>query len=171
MGGKGEVGILGFIEGAASNDERIKGFKEEIVKYPAITVGPTLYDDSDTGKAVDQSTNMLTGNPGITGIFAANQPGGVGAANYLRQSGRIGKVKLVSFDAADDEIKDLQQGVIQALVVQNPYQMGYEGVMQALRALTGQPAEHKFIDSGVSLITKANMNSPEMQKALYPQKG
>lgn len=168
IGQKGKVGILGFLQGAASNDDRLKGFEEEIKKYPNITLGPILYDDSDTGKAVNQTANMLTSNPDLVGIFAANQPGGVGAANYLRQSGLVGKVKIVAFDASDDEIADLKDGIIQALIVQNPYQMGYEGVVQVLNALAKKPAPQKFIDSGVTVVTLQNMNDPRIQKLLHP---
>jgi ribose transport system substrate-binding protein len=169
IGEKGKVGILGFLQGAASNDDRLKGFNEEIKKYPGITVVTTLYDDSDTGKAVNQTANMLTAHPDISGIFAANQPGGVGAANYLRQSGLVGKVKIVAFDASDDEINDLKQGIIQALIVQNPYQMGYQGVMEVLNALAKKPApQPRFIDSGVTVVTQQNMNDPQIQKLLHP---
>src|SRR5579862_875673 len=123
MGEKGKVGVLGFLKGAASNDDRVNGFMEGIKKHPGIAVVSTLYDDSDAAKALDQSTNMLTANPDITGIFAANEPGGVGAGNYLKQRQLIGKVKLVAYDTSDDEVKDLNDGIIQALIVQDPFQM------------------------------------------------
>ncbi len=170
MGGTGKVGVLGFIKGAASNDQRIQGFLQGIKKYPRIQVVSTLYDDSDTGKAVNQATNMLTANPSITGIFAANQPGGQGAASFLKQSGKVGKVKIVSFDGSNDEITDLKDGIIQALVVQNPYQMGYQGVMAAINAINKKPAAKKFADSGVTVVTLKNFNTAEVQQVLYPSK-
>ena len=170
MGGTGKVGVLGFIKGAASNDQRIQGFLQGIKKYPGIQVVATLYDDSDTGKAVNQATNMLTGNPAITGIFAANQPGGQGAASFLKQSGKVGKVKVVSFDGSNDEITDLKDGILQALVVQNPYQMGYEGVMAAIDAINKKPAAKRFSDSGVTVVTMKNYNTPEVQQVLFPSK-
>ncbi len=169
MGQKGKVGVLGFLKGAASNDDRVNGFMEGIKKYPGITVVTTLYDDSDAAKALDQSTNMLTAAPDITGIFAANEPGGVGAGNYLKQRGLIGKVKLVAYDTSDDEIKDLQAGIIQALIVQDPFQMGYKGVQQVLNAIHHQAAPTpKFIDSGVEVVTKENFQTPKVQKLLNP---
>ncbi len=168
MGGKGKVGVLGFIQGAASNDQRIQGFVQELKKYPGMQVVSTLYDDSDTNKAVNQTTNMLTAHPDLAGIYAANQPGGQGAANVLKQTGRAGKIKLVSFDASDEEVQDLTSGSIEGLVVQNPYEMGYQGVMQVMQALKDAPAQHKFIDSGVTVITPKNLNTPAIQKLLHP---
>lgn len=172
MGNKGKVGVLGFLQGAASNDQRVGGFTQEIQrKYPQMTIVSTLYDDSDATKAVDRITNMLTAHPDIGGVFAANEPGGVGAGTYLQQRGLSGKVKLVAFDTSDDEIRDLKQGLIQALIVQNPYQMGYQGVEQVLQAIKKQPAAQKYVDSGVTVVTQQNLNTPAVQKLLNPGAG
>jgi ribose transport system substrate-binding protein len=110
---------------------------------------------------------MLTANPDLAGIFAANEPGAIGAAQVLKTRGKAGTVKLVAFDAGGPEIKALEAGTIQALIVQNPFQMGYLGVQAAVRARRGEPVE-KRIDTGVVVVTKANMNEPAMQKLLYP---
>lgn len=170
IGKKGNVGVLPFRKGAGSSDDREKGFMEAIAKYPDIKVVSTLYTDSDEAKALDQTTNMLTANPDIVGIFAANEPGGLGAANYLRQSKKAGKVKLVSYDASDEQLKDLKEGAIQALIVQNPYQMGYIGVKTAVKAIHKEKILEKFVNSGVSVVTTANLETPEIQKLVNPTK-
>jgi ribose transport system substrate-binding protein len=168
IGDKGNVGILGFVKGAGSNDDRLKGFTDEIAKHPNIKIAATLYDDSNAAKALEMATDLVTAHPDIVGIYAANEPGGVGAGNYLKQFNKVGKIKLVAFDASEDEIKDLQSGLIQALIVQDPYQMGYLGVKEVLKAIKGMPAEKKFVDSGVTVVTKANFDTPAVQKLLYP---
>ncbi|HEV2474373.1 MAG TPA: ABC transporter substrate-binding protein, partial [Chthonomonadales bacterium] len=164
IGGKGKVGVLAYLKGAASNDQREQGFNEEIRKYPGIRVVSTLYTDSEAAKAGDQTTNMLTANPDIAGIFAANEPNGVGAAGYLRQARLAGKVKMVAFDSSPDEINALKDGTIQALIVQNPYEMGFQGVNTVLKAIRGEPITQKFIDSGVTVVTMQNLNDPKVQK-------
>ncbi|HEO70144.1 MAG TPA: sugar ABC transporter substrate-binding protein, partial [Candidatus Hydrogenedentes bacterium] len=63
--------------------------------------------------------------------------------------------------------QDLKDGVVQALVVQNPYLMGYLGVKAAVDHLAGKPVE-KRIDTGVTIVTMDNLNDPEVQKILYP---
>ncbi|HZO91177.1 MAG TPA: ABC transporter substrate-binding protein [Chthonomonadaceae bacterium] len=170
VGDKGNVGVLPFKKGARSSDEREKGFMEGIAKHPNIKVVATLYTDSDANKALDQTFNMLTAHPDIVGIFAANEPGGIGAANALRQRKLAGKVKLVAYDASDVEMKGLQEGVIQALIVQNPYRMGYEGVKTVIKAIRRQPIPDKQIDTGVTVVTKDNLNTPDVQKLLKPTK-
>ena len=170
IGEKGKVGLMPFLKGAGSSDEREKGFLEGIMNYPNITVAITLYNDSDVNKAVEQTLNMLTAHPDLVGIFAANEPGGVGAANALKQKKLEQKVKLVAYDTSPDELKAFEQGIIQALIVQNPYQMGYQGVKTVLKAIRKQPVNEKFIDSGVTVVTKENYNSPDVQKLINPGK-
>ena len=166
-GQKGNVGILIFKKGSASNDERESGFLETLKKYPNMHLVSNL-EAGDPTKAVDRTTDMLTANKDLVGIFAANQPNGEGAANVLKQKKLEGKVKLVAFDGSEDEVRALTDGTIQALVVQDPYRMGYEGVKTVLKAIHSQPIESKFVDSGVKVVTKDNMNTPEMQKVLKP---
>ncbi len=162
---KGKVGLLLFQKGSVSNDEREKGFKEALKKFPNIQLVSELYASSPE-EALNQTTNMLTANPDIVGIFAANEPNGVGAANYLRQTKKVGKVQLVAYDTSPEEVKALDEGVINSLIVQNPYEMGYQGVKTALKAIRKQAIEKKFIDSGVTVVTKENRNTPEVQKLL-----
>jgi ribose transport system substrate-binding protein len=114
-----------------------------------------------------KTEDMLTANPDLAGIFAANEPGAIGAAQVLRTRGKAGAVKLVAFDAGAPEIKGLEEGTIQALVVQNPFQMGYLGVQTAVKAKRGETVD-KRIDTGVTVVTKENMNEPAVQQLLYP---
>ena len=126
IGKKGNVGILIFKKGSASNDERESGFLEEMKKYPDIHVVSNL-EGGDPTKAVDRTNDMLTANKDLAGIFAANQPNGEGAAQVLKQKKLEGKVKLVAFDSSEDEIKGLQEGTIQALIRAEPVPDGLSG--------------------------------------------
>ncbi len=168
IGEKGDVGVLMFAKGSSSSDDREKGFLDEIKKFPNIHVVSNLSTDSDTTKAVQVTTNMMTGHPSIVGLFGANEPGGVGAARALVTKGLDKKVKLVAYDASADEERDLKAGSIQALIVQDPFQMGYKGVKTALLAIRKQPIPSKFIDSGVQVITAPDLAKPEVQKLLHP---
>jgi ribose transport system substrate-binding protein len=167
IGEKGKVGLMLFMKGSVSNDEREKGFKEGLKKYPNITLASELYAN-DPAESVSKVTNMMTASPDIVGIFAANEPNGTGVANYLKQAKKEGQIKLVAYDSSPDEIKFLEEGTIQALIVQDPYRMGYEGIKTALKAIRKETIEKKFIDSGVMVITKENMTTPEAQKLLKP---
>ncbi|MBX3180436.1 MAG: ABC transporter substrate-binding protein [Candidatus Hydrogenedentes bacterium] len=167
IGGSGSVGLIPFIKGAATSNMREDGFLEGIAAYPDIRVSATLYCQSDVEKAMSVTQDMLVQDPNMKGIFATNEPAAIGAAQALKAAGRAGEIKLVAFDAAEEEIRGLQDGSIQALIVQNPYRMGYLGVKAALDAIAGNPVE-KRIDTGVTVVTMANFNDPEIQKLLFP---
>lgn len=167
MGEKGKVGLLIFGKGQVSSDEREQGFLQGIKKYPNIKLVSTL-EASDTTKAFDNVQNMLRANPDITGIFAASEPNGIGAAQVLDQKKLSTKIKVVAFDASDKEVEALRSGSIQALIVQDPYQMGYKGVETVMKAIKKEPIADKLIDSGLKVVTKSNLDSPEIQHLMHP---
>jgi ribose transport system substrate-binding protein len=169
IGENGEVGLIPFVKGAATSNMREQGFKDEIKKYKNIKLVSVLYSNSDIMQGVRATEDMLTANPNLAGIFAANEGGAVGAARALELRQLGGKVKLVAFDAAQAEIDALKKGTIQALIVQNPYRMGYDGVKTALAVLEGHKVP-KRIDTGVTVVTTDNLNDTHIQKLLYPMR-
>ncbi len=169
IGEKGDVGMLYFQKGSGSSDEREKGFEDGIKKYPNIHLVQSR-EARDPQKAADETANMLTAHPTIVGIFAANEPNGDGAANVLKQRKLDGKIKLVAFDSSDTEIAALKDGSILALIVQSPYQMGFMGVQAVVKAIRGQDVGPKMVDSGLTVVTKENLDKPEVQKLLNPTK-
>lgn len=169
IGGKGKVGLIPFLRGAATSDMREKGFSDEIKGHPGVTIASKLYSESETAKGMAVTEDMLTSVPDLAGIFAANEPGAIGAASVVEQRGLAGKVKLVAFDAAESEIAAVRKGTIQALIVQNPYKMGYEGVQLAVKAIHGEKVPLR-VDTGVTVVTKENLEAPEV-KALLAKPG
>ena len=87
-------------------------------------------------------------------------------ATGIKQAGKSGKVKIVGFDAGPDQIKQLEAGDVQALVAQKPYDIGKQGVEQAMAALTGKPVT-KSIETESLIVTKDNMNQPDVSKYIY----
>lgn len=168
IGGEGEVVVIPFLRGAASSDLREEGFAKGIADYPNITVLPPKYSQSDPPTAMSVTKDLLTSHPNVKGIFAANEPGAIGAVQALKTSGKTGDIKVVAFDASPQEIAALEDGSLQALVVQNPFAMGYEGVKAAVDAIEGREVP-KRIDTGVTVVTKDNLNDPEVQKLLNPK--
>jgi len=169
IGYEGKVGLIPFVPGAATSIQREQGFKEGLKKFPKVKLVATLYSESDVTKGMQVTENMLTAHPDLKGIFAANEPGAIGAARVLQARKLAGKVKLVAFDASPTQIKALQEGVIQALIVQNPFRMGCEGVKMAVKALRGEKIP-KRIDTGVTVVTMENFRRPEIRRLLYPPK-
>jgi ribose transport system substrate-binding protein len=167
LGGKGKVAILGVKKGSVSTDEREEGFRDTILKeFPGIAVVPIIfYGEANAAKSLAVAEDVLTSNPDLTGMFASNESSTVGAVRAIRQRNLAGKVTLVGFDATSDLVKNVREGAIDSLVLQNPFKMGYEGVKTIVDKANGKQPERR-IDTGVALLTKENLDTPDIQKLL-----
>jgi ribose transport system substrate-binding protein len=169
---EGDVALITSSPGVAAHDQRAKGFKEQIAaKYGALDIVVERVADGQATTARNIMAEIITAHPELRGVFASNLVMAQGAAEAVAESktNKTGdRINLVGFDWDDQLVKFLQDGTIAALVVQDPYRMGYEGVRIALAASKGErvPAH---IDTGASLITKANMNSARSQELLNPK--
>jgi ribose transport system substrate-binding protein len=171
LGGKGEVILLRYAVGSASTEQREKGFMEELAKaHPGIDViSDTEYAGATRDTAYRTSQALLNRfGDRVDGIFAVNESATIGMTLALREIGKAGgNVKMIGFDAGTQSIEDLESGDVQALVVQNPLRMGYEGVLTVVRAIRGEPVE-KRVDTGVVLVTKENMAHADVKPLLHP---
>jgi ribose transport system substrate-binding protein len=169
LGGKGKVAILGLKAGSVSTDERERGFLDTIKqKFPDIKIVAFQYGEASRTVSIDRATDILTAHPDLNGFFASNEPSTVGASQAIKQRGQKGaqgKIILAGFDSSPNLIEDLQSGVVDSLVIQNPYRMGYDGVKTLVDKLNGKTPERR-IDTGVKLVMKENMASPEIQQLL-----
>lgn len=163
IGTKGKVTCIPFVPGAATSNWREQGFVEEIKKYPDIELLPIRYSQSEVAVGMAVTEDIITGHPDIKGIFAANEAGTIGVIQALKTKNKIGQVKVVGFDAAPNEVRALQAGEIDALIVQDPFKMGYEGVKVAMMFLKGE-AVPKRIDTGVYVVTRENSNQTEIKR-------
>lgn len=165
----GDVALITSIPGVGSLDQRAKGFKEELAaKYPGLKLVADKVADGQATTALNITTDLLTANPNLRGIFASNLIMAQGAGQAIAENKVEDKVKLIGFDSDPKLVKFLADGVISALIVQDPYRMGYDGVKTALAASKNEKVK-AFVDTGANLITKANMNSARSQQLLNPK--
>jgi ribose transport system substrate-binding protein len=152
--------------GAASTMAREQGFEDRLREaYPGITIVDKRYGDADVAKSLRAAENMLTAHPDVTGIFASNESSTVGAAQALKQ--RQMGVKLVGFDAGPVLEAELKSGVIDSLVVQHPFKMGYDAVTSAVRKLRNEEVT-KIQNLEPRLVVRQDLTNPEVQAQLNP---
>jgi ribose transport system substrate-binding protein len=136
-------------------------------------VSSNQYGGADVESAYKKSETLLSnykkpdGSLSIDGIFTPNESTSFAMLRVLQDNGWAGKVRFVGFDASQNLVKGLGDGHIDALVVQDPINMGYQGVKTLVAHIKGQPVE-KRIDTGVRVATRANMDAPEMKDVLHP---
>jgi len=166
LGGKGDVVLLRYQVGSASTDEREAGFLEAIGKHPDVKLlVDNRYAGATAGEAKNAAMNLLDKLREAEGIFCPNESSTFGMLLALRQSNLNGKVRFVGFDTSPPLVEALRNKDIDALVAQNPTRMGYLGVRTCVDRIRGQQVEPR-VDTGVRLITRDNLNDPEIRELL-----
>jgi ribose transport system substrate-binding protein len=166
---EGNVALITSLPGVGSLDQRAKGFKDVLAeKYPGLKLIADKVADGQATTGLNIMTDLITANPDLRGVFASNLIMAQGAGQAIAENKLQDKIKLIGFDNDDKLVKFLSDGVIAGLVVQDPYRMGYDGIKTALSASKGDKVAG-FVDTGVNLITKDNMNSPRSQELLNPK--
>lgn len=167
----GQVVVLRYQVGSASTMNREAGFLEEIARRPAIEV---LSRDQYGGATVESAMSAaetLLASPAVAeavdGIFCPNESTTYGMLQALRARGLAGKVIFVGFDVSAKLIEALRAGELHGLVVQDPCAMGERGVRTLVAHLQGEDVP-KRIDTGVTVVTKTNLDEPEIQRLLHP---
>ena len=163
----GDIAFIPFQRGTSTNEQRAQRFKTGLERHPELKLVAEQSSQSDYDHALQVTQDILTAHPDLDGIFAANEPGVLGAAEAVRQARKTGRVTIVGWDASPDEIKGVRDGVIDALIVQNPFRMGFDGVTAVVKQLR-QGTKPSGADTGVTIVTKDNLDSPDVQAVLKP---
>jgi ribose transport system substrate-binding protein len=174
LGGQGKVVLLRYTEGSDSTHNREEGFLEAMKASPGIQVlSSNQYGGADVEGAYKKSEALLSnyqqpdGKLALDGIFCPNESTSFAMLRVLQDNGWAGKVRFVGFDSSDNLAKGLRDGQVDALILQDPVRMGYLGVKAMVERLQGKPVE-KRIDTGVHVVTKENMDTPEMKDLVQP---
>lgn len=172
LGGSGKVAILTGSLTAANATQRIAGFKKAI-EGSGIQVVDTLNDDSDPSKALSNAQTVLQANPDLAGIYTVWSYDGPAAGQAVKAAGKAGAVKVVADDAEPKTVEFVRDGVVQAMVLQRPYQQGYLGVYlltalkvlgkdatdQLLRPYLAEKDGVSTLSSGIGLVTGDNLQT------------
>jgi ribose transport system substrate-binding protein len=174
LGGKGRVAMLRYQEGSASTMQREQGFLDAVAQHPDIrVVSSGQYGGATTESAYRASENLLlplkteAGELNVEGIFCPNESTTFGMLRALQDAKLAGAVVFVGFDSSTKLVEGLRTGEIHALILQDPMRMGYLGVKTMFSSLTGGKVEPR-VDTGVHVVTAANMNQPAMKSLLQP---
>jgi len=169
LDGKGKVIVVKFMPGSGSTTNRENGFIDTIEKeFPGIEIVDTKYGMATVETALQAAEDLLTKHAELDGLFACNAGTSVGSAQALQSQGRTGRVKMIGFDAEETLIDKLRSGVIDSLVVQDPYKMGYIGVKTLVDKIKGNQVP-KLIDTGVELVTIERLEEPKIKALLSLQ--
>lgn len=164
--GPGErFGVIGHVPGTSTAIERSKGLLENVSNVQCLA--GIDYCDGSTEIAHLKTVRMLTENPDIRCMVGLNESSTLGISTALTEMGLAGKIKLVACDSSQAQIQYMEDGTIQAVVIQNPFNMGYLSVQAAVNAIEGKKVD-RVINTGCIVITRDDMHKQENQKLLFP---
>lgn len=166
VGGKGKVAMVMHKPGGASTGQREAGFIETMAaEFPGVEIAAKNYGMSDLAKSRAVAENFMTGNPDLAGIFCSSEASSIGTIQAIRAREVGGKLKLVTFDSSEAHVEALRDGVINVMLVQDPYRIGYETVKALTEKLRGgTPAAR--LDLPVREVVRADLEKPEVVRML-----
>ncbi|NOJ73955.1 substrate-binding domain-containing protein [Paenibacillus alvei] len=163
----GQIAVMNFVQAAKNASQREEGFQDYVARFPNVRVVDIQYSQSNQRNAEEITRNWLAQYPSLDGIVALNAESSIGVGREIQRSGKGGKVKVIAFDSPPETMGLLQDGVVQALILQNPFNNGYLAVKNAVDIIEGRNVPERM-DTGIKLIDLDNMLWPENQKLLIP---
>lgn len=166
IGGEGSVFVNTTQPGVSTVEERQEGFESVIEGEPGIEYLGAEFNNDDATRAAQITSAVLARNPDLAGIFATNLFSAEGAATALRDAGAQDQVQIVGFDASPGQVDQLEEGLVQALVAQNPREIGFQGVQTAVASIRGEDFEEQ-ITTPLTVVTQDSLDDPAVQDTLY----
>lgn len=166
VGQTGKVAVMSYVAGVGSEIGRVGGFIDYLKANSKLEVVGPFYSQSQMAMALNQTTDILAANSDLVGIYGANEPTAVGMGRALVQAGKAGSLTAIGFDGNADLQAFVRDGTLKATAVQGSFQMGELGVQAMLDILDGKTVE-PFIDTGVVMVTKENIDSDVAKNVLY----
>lgn len=168
----GNVVMLRYQEGSASTTNRERGFLAAMNEAAKARPALKIASESQFGGATVESAhktaeNLLSATKDLRGVFCPNESTTFGMLLALQQAGLAGKVKFVGFDASEKLVSGVRDAKIDALVLQDPFKIGYLAVKTMARHLRGEKVEPR-VDTGAALATKASLETPAVKALLAP---
>lgn len=160
------IGIIGHIKESSTAIERERGVREGLEEYVSKIVNVVYCNsDAEIGRVV--TLELLEQNPHINMLVGLNEDSARGAAKAIEELGKGDEIRLIGFDSSMEQIRLLEAGIFDAIVVQKPLNMGYLGVQAAYQAVKNEKIPES-VDSGSVLITRHNLYTKENEKLLFP---
>jgi ribose transport system substrate-binding protein len=158
--GGGKIMIFVGKRDAQNAKERIQGL-EEVLKGSNVSVIDVRTDDTDRVRASQNVADTLVKYPDIAGLVGIWSYNGPAIVNAVKTAGKAGKVKIITFDEEDDTLQGIKDGIVDATVVQNPYEFGHQSVLLMTKKLRGEEVqipENKQVIVPTRAIDKSNLD-------------
>jgi ribose transport system substrate-binding protein len=165
-GGSGDVAVICHDQTSLTGIQRRDGFVETIEEDGGLTVVDIQYGGGDQLRSTDIAKAILQANPDLAGIYGCNEGSAIGVVNGVRELGRAEDLAVIGFDSGKGQIEAIMDGTMDGAITQDPYQIGYQTVETAVKAVNGEDVE-EVVDTGFYWYDETNMEDEEIARALY----
>jgi len=143
---EGPVLVIEGLSGNVTGQKRAQGFADRLAELaPGLRIVASLPGDWDRGKAASITNDILTRNPDLKGIFAANDGMALGAVESVFAAGKGGDVVIIGVDGNSDAVKSIKEGRLTASVAQLPYLVGKEALENVKKAVAGEEVPDRIV--------------------------
>jgi len=164
--GRGNVILVRYIQNSASTDARGDGFVQTLKKeFPEIKIIAEQHTQGTIEDARQRTVDMLTKHSSANAVFAVNHPSSVGAFKALQNENKTRKVCFVAFDSDPVLLEGVAKGEVEAIIAQNPFEIGYQGVKLAIALLKRQKVARNYPVPSM-IVRKENL---EQMKRDFPE--
>ncbi len=162
-----KIAVISHIQGVATAIDREEGVQRALAQRDPATIVGTFYAENELDRAYEIVIDLVQSYPDLGGIAALNENSTIGAGRAIRDLGLAGTIRLVGFDNSQEEIEFLEKGIVDALVVQKPFNMGYLGITTLVQAIRGRTVDPIIYTDSV-LVRPDEIFTEENQKLLFP---
>ncbi len=164
---EGNVGVLAIKSFTENLEQRMKGFEDAVRSYENLEIVQIEEAFSTHVEALDGTNRLINSDEGVDAIATFNEITTVAMGEAIEKSGREDLV-AIGFDNNTTVVNYLETGVIDGIVVQNQFAMGYLGAQYAIEQHEGKINSSENIDTGVHIVTRENIFEEEIQTILFP---
>ena len=161
------IGLVNYNANTDNGNQREKGFREYIGTVSNARIAASVTAESNEKSATAAAEKLLKQNPRINVIVGFNEWMTLGVGNAVKNLGLSKKVRSVGFDSNLISVGMLETGEMDALIVQNPFAIGYLGIEKAAALISGESLPSREIYTDVTTVTKENIFDNDIQKILF----
>ncbi len=151
-----QVGIVGALNSFIQNQRR-DGFTKALEGAEGVEILPAVDGQNVQETALTAAENLVTANPGINIIYATGEPALIGVVAAVEAQGLTESVKVVGWDLTSQSVRGIDEGFVQAVIQQDPYQEGYEAVRATIALANGESIEEQILIP-ITIVTQDNVD-------------
>lgn len=156
MGGSATLGIVGALNSAIQNI-RQDGFEAKIEGVDGISVAGIVDGQNVQDIALAAAENLITANPDLDAIYATGEPALLGAIAAVESQGRQDDIRVFGWDLTAQAIRGIDQGYVEAVIQQDPAEMGATA-LRILGDLAGGGSTEQVVSVPVTIVTSENVD-------------